>query len=63
MRERKPPEVTALELAAFAALHDRFNHRSQEFTEASNTAGEIAGMVAATIAGIIIVAPAPAHGW
>jgi hypothetical protein len=56
MRERKPPEVTALELAAFAALHDRFNHRSQEFTEASNTAGEIAGMVAATIAGIIIVA-------
>ncbi|MEJ2454127.1 MAG: DUF4157 domain-containing protein [Candidatus Thiodiazotropha sp.] len=48
--------LTAVELAAMIALYDRFEHRSEEFTEASNTISEIAGIVAATAAGIIVVA-------
>jgi uncharacterized protein DUF4157 len=55
LRDRTPHELTTLEFAALSALHDRFNTRAQEFTEASNTAGEIAGMIAATVAGIVIV--------
>ena len=55
LRDRTPHELTTLEFAALSALHDRFTTRSEEFIEASNTAGEIAGMVAATVAGIIIV--------
>jgi hypothetical protein len=55
LRERKPPKLTTIELGTLAAFYDQFNHRSEEFTEASNTAGEVAGMVAATIAGTLIV--------
>jgi hypothetical protein len=56
LRDRIPHKLSTVELAALSTLHDRFNKRSEEFTEASNTAGEVAGMIAATLAGIIIVA-------
>jgi hypothetical protein len=55
LRERTPHKLSTVELGLLSVLHDRFNSRAAEFTEASNTAGEVAGMVAATVAGIIIV--------
>src|SRR5262249_23635112 len=55
LRDRTPHELSMLEFAVLAALHDRFLNRSQEFSEASNSIGEIAGMIAATLAGIVIV--------
>jgi hypothetical protein len=54
-RLRGSGRLSTVDLAALVALHDRFEHRAQEFTEASQFIGEIAGMVAATVAGVIIV--------
>ena len=56
LRDRMPHELTTVEFAALSALHDRFNSRAEEFGEAVNKIGEIAGMIAATVAGIIVVA-------
>ena len=46
----------AVDLAALSALHERFLGRASEFTEASNAISDMAGMVAATVAGIVVVA-------
>jgi hypothetical protein len=53
---RPKGELSTLDLEALSALHDRFLHRKEEFTEASNTISEMAGVVAATVAGIVVVA-------
>lgn len=55
LRERTPHRLSTVELGLLSVLHDRFTTRVEEFTEASNTAGEVAGMIAATVAGILIV--------
>ena len=55
MRDRTPRQITMVELATLSALHQRFLNRSQEFTDASNTVGEMAGMIAATVAGLVVV--------
>jgi hypothetical protein len=52
---RSRGEMSAVDFAAMAALHDRFEQRSREFGEASDTVSEIAGIVAATAAGIVVV--------
>lgn len=54
-RLRGPRELSETDFAALAALHDRFAARAHEFSEASDAAGEVAGMVAATVAGILVI--------
>ncbi|ALG08406.1 eCIS core domain-containing protein [Kibdelosporangium phytohabitans] len=54
MRPRRT--VTSVDFAALAALHDRFTGRAAEFGEAASKVGEMAGVVAATVAGIAVVA-------
>lgn len=48
--------LTMIDFSALAALQQQVETRSTEFEEASNAIGEMAGMVAATVAGIAIVA-------
>ncbi|MEU5265227.1 DUF4157 domain-containing protein [Amycolatopsis sp. NPDC021455] len=48
--------LSAVDFAALAALHDRFTGRAGEFEQASNTVGELAGMIAATVAGVVVIA-------
>jgi Domain of unknown function (DUF4157) len=48
--------LEAVDLFVLASLHERFLGRSAEFTEASNAISDMAGMVAATVAGIVVVA-------
>jgi hypothetical protein len=50
LRDRMPHEMTTIEFAALSALHDRFNSRTEEFSEAVNKIGEIAGIIAAMVA-------------
>lgn len=52
---REAGTLTQIDFAALSALHDRFSTRSSEFTQASQAATDIAGMVAATVAGVVIV--------
>jgi hypothetical protein len=56
MAERDPKKISLVELAELTALYDRFSHRSDEFKAVNKTIGEMAGMVAATVAGIIVIA-------
>ena len=53
---RPSGRLTAVDFALLASLHDRFLGRANEFTEASNAISDMAGMVAATVAGIVVVA-------
>jgi Domain of unknown function (DUF4157) len=53
---RSAGTLTLVDFAALSTLHDRFEHRTSEFVEAVNAVGEMAGMVAATVAGIVVVA-------
>lgn len=48
--------LSTFEYAAFLTLYQRFESRSAGFTAASNAIGEMAGMVAATVAGVLVVA-------
>ncbi|WP_205661011.1 eCIS core domain-containing protein [Amycolatopsis vastitatis] len=48
--------LSTVDFAALAALHDRFTGRAGEFEQASNTVGELAGMIAATVAGVVVIA-------
>jgi hypothetical protein len=45
-----------VDLAALSSLHERFLGRATEFTEASNAISDMAGMIAATVAGMVVVA-------
>lgn len=56
MRDRQPRCLNMFELGALTDLYNTFIHRREEFAEASNAVSEMAGMIAATIAGVIIVA-------
>jgi len=53
---RRQGELSATDFAALAALHDRYEQRAQEFTEASQSVSEVASMVAATVAAVVVVA-------
>ncbi|HET6211052.1 MAG TPA: DUF4157 domain-containing protein, partial [Jatrophihabitans sp.] len=53
---RPSGRLTAVDFALLASLHDRFLGRASEFAEASNAISDMAGMVAATVAGIVVVA-------
>lgn len=44
------------DLATLSSLHERFLGRANEFTEASNAISDMAGMVAATVAGVVVIA-------
>jgi Domain of unknown function (DUF4157) len=55
LRDRTPREVTTVELAALTGLHDRFTKRAEEFSEASNAISELAGTIAATVAGVLVI--------
>jgi hypothetical protein len=48
--------LEAVDLAALSSLHERFLGRATEFTEASNAISDMAGMVAATVAGVVVIA-------
>ncbi|WP_370964385.1 DUF4157 domain-containing protein [Amycolatopsis sp. cg9] len=48
--------LSTVDFAALAALHDRFTGRAGEFEQASNTVGELAGVIAATVAGVVVIA-------
>ncbi len=48
--------LSMIDFSSLATLHQRFEGRVGEFTEASNAVGEMAGMIAATVAGVAIVA-------
>jgi hypothetical protein len=48
--------LKALDFYALGSLHARFESRAEEFVESSNMVGEMAGMVAATVAGVVVVA-------
>jgi hypothetical protein len=53
VKDRK--ELDEVTFSKLSALHERFLSRTQEWRQADNAAGEIAGMVAATVAGILVV--------
>ena len=48
--------LSSTDFAALVLLHDRFETRAEEFKETSETVSEIGGMVAATVAGVVIIA-------
>ena len=54
-RVRHQGELSATDFAALSALHERFEGRTQEFTEANEMISEMASMVAATVAATIVV--------
>jgi hypothetical protein len=58
LRLRDDPQhrLTMIDYSTLVAMHQRFESRTQEFTDTGNMIGEMAGMVAATVAGIVIVA-------
>jgi hypothetical protein len=53
---RQAGTLTMTEFAALSALHDRFKSRTREFAEASSAISEMAGVIAATVAGVVVVA-------
>lgn len=55
LKNRDPRQITTIELAALTALFHRFSGRAEEFAADSNKIGELASMIAATVAGIIVV--------
>ncbi|HEX6322868.1 MAG TPA: hypothetical protein VFZ36_04010, partial [Vicinamibacterales bacterium] len=55
-KDRSPRQITVVELATLSALNSRFENRAGEFADASNAIGEMAGMIAATVAGIVVIA-------
>lgn len=54
-RVRHQGELSATDFYALSTLHERFEGRSQEFTEANEMISEMASMVAATVAATIVV--------
>ena len=56
LRVRDDHTLSMVDFAALSAFHQRFLSRAEEFTQASNTISEMAGMVAATVAGVVVVA-------
>ncbi len=56
LRVRDRKALSMIDYSTLVALHLRFESRTQEFVDTGNMIGEMAGMVAATVAGIVIVA-------
>jgi hypothetical protein len=55
LRVKDEHRLSMTDYAALVALHQRFLSRTDEFTAASNAIGELAAMVASTVAGIVVV--------
>jgi hypothetical protein len=55
LRFKDQPELTIVEYATLSTLYQRFETRSQEFTDAEKTITDLAGTIAATLAGIVVV--------
>ncbi|HTX91840.1 MAG TPA: DUF4157 domain-containing protein [Anaerolineales bacterium] len=56
MRLQDSHSLTMIDFAGLSALYQRFEGRAEEFTQANDAIGEMAGMIAATVAGIVVVA-------
>jgi len=56
LRVRDRKKLSMIDYSTLVALHQRFESRTQEFVDTGNMIGEMAGMVAATVAGIVVVA-------
>lgn len=56
LRLRDQEKLKMIDYSTLVALHQRFESRSKEFVDTSNMVGEMAGMVAATVAGIVVIA-------
>jgi hypothetical protein len=56
LQVRDQQELSMFNYTALIELYERFDQRSEEFAEASNTIGEMAGTIAATVAGVVVVA-------
>lgn len=55
IRVRDQHTLTMIDFSALSALYQRFQSRAEEFGEAENAIGELAGMIAATVAGVVVV--------
>ena len=55
LRLKDQPELSIVEYATLSTLYQQFEHRGEEFSEAARAMTDMAGTVAATLAGIIVV--------
>jgi hypothetical protein len=55
LRLKDQPEISMVEFATLSTLYQQFEHRAEEFSEAAKAITDMAGTIAATLAGIIVV--------
>ncbi len=55
IRLKDKPELSIVEYATLLTLYQQFDKRAEEFSEAAKAITDIAGTIAATLAGIIVV--------
>ncbi len=55
LRLKDKPELSIVEYATLLTLYQQFDKRAEEFSEAAKAITDIAGTIAATLAGIIVV--------
>jgi hypothetical protein len=56
LRVRDLHALTFVDFSVLAELHDTFVNRAQEFTEASRAITDLAATIAATVAGLVVIA-------
>jgi Domain of unknown function (DUF4157) len=55
LRLKDQPELSIVEYATLSTLYQQFEHRAEEFSEAAKAITDMAGTIAATLAGIVVV--------
>jgi hypothetical protein len=55
LRLKDQPELSIIEYATLSTLYQQFEHRAEEFSEAAKAITDMAGTIAATLAGIVVV--------
>jgi hypothetical protein len=55
LRLKDKPELSLVEFATLSTLYERFEKRAEEFSEAMKAITDLAGTIAATLAGILVV--------
>jgi len=55
LRLKDQPEISTVEFAMLSTLYQQFEHRAEEFSQAAKAITDMAGTIAATLAGIIVV--------
>ena len=55
LRLKDRPELSIVEYATLSRLYQQFEHRAEEFSEAAKAITDMAGTIAATLAGVVVV--------